>query len=79
MSVIVRNGLPDAMREQAAALYWEAFGDKLGRVMGPRRKALAFLQRSLNEDHAVVALSPSGHLLGVAGFKSYYGSFAGGD
>lgn len=79
MSVVLQLGLPDALRGQAAALYWEAFGDKLGRVMGPSTKALAFLHASLSADHAVVALSPRGDLLGVAGFKSYTGSFAGGD
>jgi ribosomal protein S18 acetylase RimI-like enzyme len=79
MTVQIHHGLPDALRDAAAALYWEAFGAKLGRVMGPTPKALAFLGRSLRSNHAVVAVSADGALLGIAGFKSYTGSFAGGD
>lgn len=79
MTVTLTHGLPDALRGQAAGLYWDAFGDKLYRVMGPRRKALAFFTKSLRSDHAIIALSGTGDLLGIAGFKSYKGSFAGGD
>jgi len=79
MGFQISLGLPDAMRDQAAALYWEAFGGKLGRVMGPDKLALAFLADALCADHALVACNHRGRLLGIAGFKSYDGSFAGGD
>lgn len=78
MTVTLHHGLPDALRAQAAALYWDAFGDKLGRVMGPKPKAIAFLRLALSQDHAIVALSNQGELLGMVGFKTYQGSFAGG-
>lgn len=60
-------------------LYWQAFGGKLGRVMGPERLALRFLTRVLRGDHAIVALDAKGVLLGMAGFKTPAGSFAGGE
>ena len=60
-------------------LYWQAFGGKLGRVMGPEPRALAYLLRVLRADHCICALSDSGDLLGIAGFKSPQGSFASGE
>jgi ribosomal protein S18 acetylase RimI-like enzyme len=78
MTVEIRRGLPDGLRTQAAALYWDAFGEKLGRVMGPRDKAVRFLEMVLRSDHAFVALSAEGALLGLVGFKTSKGSFAGG-
>lgn len=69
-------GLPETLREDAARLYWQAFGAKLGRVMGPEAKALRWLTGAIMPDHAVVALSDDGQLLGLAGFRSSRGSFA---
>lgn len=74
----VRQGLPEVYRTQAAKLYWEAFGGKLGIVLGPERKGIAFLERSLRPDHCIHALSEEGELIGLAGFKTPNGSFSGG-
>lgn len=74
----VSLGLADHHRPQAAALYWAAFGPKLGRVMGPERKALGFIDRVMRSDHAITAVDANGALLGVAGFKSVDGAFVGG-
>ena len=76
--VTLHLGLPEPLRPQAAALYWQAFGGKLGVVLGPERRALAFLHRVIDADQVIVALSPAGSLLGIAGFKTPLGSFAGG-
>ncbi len=78
MSVDIRRGLPQHHRAAAAALYWQAFGGKLGRVLGPDDRALAFLDRVIRADHAIVALGSDGRLLGLAGFKTPEGAFAGG-
>ncbi len=78
MRVTIRHGLPEHLRPDAAALYWQAFGGKLGRVMRPNQRALRFLQRVIRADHALVALDAEGQLLGLAGFKTPAGSFAGG-
>jgi ribosomal protein S18 acetylase RimI-like enzyme len=74
----IEHGLPDPLRPQAAALYWQAFGGKLGRVLGPDRKALAFLQRVMRADHCLAAYDSAGQLVGLAGFKTPRGNFAGG-
>lgn len=71
------SGLPETYRTQAAALYWQAFGGKLGRVLGPERLALAYVARVMRADHCIVAVDDTG-LLGLVGFKSGAGSFAGG-
>lgn len=74
----VTVGLPRHLVPDAAALYWQAFGGKLGRVMGPDSRALQFLVRTIRPDHCLCILGPEGALLGIAGFKSPDGSFAGG-
>lgn len=71
-------GLPDSARAEAARLYWQAFGSKLGRVLGPDDRALAFLRDSMAADCAMAALDDAGRLLGVIGFRTGTGSFAGG-
>jgi ribosomal protein S18 acetylase RimI-like enzyme len=76
--VTLRHGLPPDLRDQAARLYWQAFGGKLGRVLGPEPRALAFLDRVMRPDQALLALAPDGAVLGLAGFKTPEGSFAGG-
>jgi len=78
MRVEIRSGLPPTLRREAAALYWQAFGGKLGRVMGPDRRALAYLARVIREDHCFAALDRDGALLGIAGFKTPDGGFADG-
>lgn len=74
----IRRGFPLDQRDEAARIYWEAFGAKLGRVMGPDARALAFLTSGLRPDHCFSALDDSGRLIGLAGFKSVQGSFSGG-
>lgn len=74
----IHHGLPAHLRADAARLYWQAFGGKLGRVLGPDHLAFALLDRVMRADHAIVALSEQGNLLGLVGFKSPDGAFAGG-
>jgi ribosomal protein S18 acetylase RimI-like enzyme len=74
----IAHGFREADRPAIAALYWEAFGQKLGRALGPRAQALRFVERVLSPDHAVCAWDDDGHLLGVAGFKTHGGALVGG-
>lgn len=74
----ISKGLPKALRDDAARLYWQAFGGKLGRVMGPDAKAHRYLQRVIEPEFALVACDADGALLGLAGFKTPEGGFAGG-
>lgn len=71
-------GFADDERAQVAEMYWAAFGQKLGRVMGPERKALGFIEQVLDPTHAICARDKSGTLLGVVGFKTYRGALVGG-
>lgn len=76
--MIIATGLPPHLIPQAAVLYWQAFGGKLGRVLGPEPLALAFLRRVIRGDHCLYATDTDGALIGIAGFKSPQGSFANG-
>lgn len=77
--ISLHKTLPAHLRPQAIALYWQAFGGKLGAVMGPEAKALRFLDRVLQSDHCLYATDASGDLLGMVGFKTPEASFAGGE
>lgn len=77
--MIIRAGFDPSDRQLAGALYWEAFGAKLGRTLGPRYKALKFLDRVIRRDHAISAYSNEGQLLGLVGFKTIHGALVGGD
>ncbi len=74
----IRTGYDSEDQERAANLYWEAFGSKLGSVLGPRAKAIRFLKRVMRPDHAISAYDANGSLLGIAGFKTHKGALAGG-
>ena len=76
--ITIQPGLPAGAEDTAAALYWEAFGTKLTRVMGPPDKALAFILRVLDPTHAISAVDASGDLLGVVGFKTSKSALVGG-
>ena len=78
MGLTIYSGLHAHLRAPAARLYWEAFGGKLGRVLGPDAKALVFFERVIRTDHCLAALDETGTLVGLAGFKTPSGSFAGG-
>lgn len=79
MKVRLLQGLTADQRAEAAALYWRAFGAKLGRVMGPEVKAMAFIERVIDPAHMIAAVDARGHVLGVIGFRTVEGSFVGGD
>ena len=78
MALTLRAGFADADREEVAALYWQAFGEKLGPVLRPDAKAKGFILSVMRPDHALSAYDPNGQLLGVVGFKSPQGAFVGG-
>lgn len=73
----LRRGLPPGAEAQAAALYWEAFGRKLGPALGPAGAGTAFIAAQLHRDRAVVALA-GGRLVGVAGYRHAGRPFVGG-
>ena len=78
IDVTLQLGLPETLRPAAARLYWQAFGGKLGPVMGPEPRALRFLTRVMRPDQVIIATDAQGTLLGIAGFKTPQGGFASG-
>lgn len=77
--IVIEAGLRPEHLSAAAVGYWGAFSCKLRWPLGPERKALDFLRSSLDPSHAISAVSDNGEFLGVAGFKTWQGAFAGGD
>jgi len=75
----LQHGLPESQRLAAARLYWQAFGGKLGHVLGPEERALRFLTRVMRLDNCIAAMDDEGRLCGIAGYRTAMGSFAGGD
>jgi len=76
--ISVTPGFSDAERPQAAHLYWQAFGEKLARTLGPTPRGEAFFAKVMNPDFALVARDADGRMLGLAGFKTGEGSLADG-
>lgn len=74
----IERGFHERERGEVARLYWQAFGAKLNRVMGPADRALAYFERTLVPGHALCARDTDGRLLGVAGFKTGDGALVGG-
>ncbi|MFE4620484.1 GNAT family N-acetyltransferase [Streptomyces sp. NPDC056747] len=66
-TTVVRRGVPEGGAARVAALYWEAFGRKLGAALNPPDKARTFLAAHLHHDRAVTALV-DGEVAGVAGY-----------
>lgn len=74
----IQQGFERAEAETVAKLFWEAFSGKLGMLLGPAPQAVGFLQRVIQPEFAFAARSPSGELLGIAGFKTGTGGLVGG-
>lgn len=74
----IHQGLPDAQRDFAATLYWQAFRRKLQLPMGPQDRAHAFLRHHMTPEFSIAALDCAGRLIGLAGFKTRDGAFISG-
>lgn len=77
MSLSISFGLPEQQRSAAATLYWQAFGDKLQPILGPAPRACAHFERVMQLDHCFAAQRGTA-LVGIIGFQSGKGNFAGG-
>ncbi len=77
MNVTLHHGLPGAQRRAAARLYWQAFGGKLGAVLGPDARALRHLDRVIDPGKCIAALDGD-RLIGIVGLGTAQGGFAGG-
>jgi GNAT superfamily N-acetyltransferase len=79
MSFTITPGFHEDERSTAARLYWQAFGAKLGAVLGPEERARAFLERVLDPRFALVARDDAGRVLALAGVKTAGGALVGGE
>ena len=77
-ALTITRGFCETERSTVAQLYWDAFSGKLGPVMRPRARALAFFTSVLDPEFALTARDNAGTLLGVAGFKTTSGALVGG-
>lgn len=64
--ITIHPRLPAGSEAPAAALYWEAFGAKLGKLLGPDDRGRAFFRKTVNPDAIIAATAPDGTLLGIA-------------
>ena len=78
MSVRVGPGFAPHQRAAVAALFHEAFGEKLRVPLGGPPRALAFVERTLDPRHAISATDDAGALLGAAGVKTAAGGLLAG-
>ncbi|MFF8670201.1 GNAT family N-acetyltransferase [Streptomyces sp. NPDC015242] len=67
-AVTCRRGVPEGGEKEVAALYWEAFGRKLGPALDPPDAGRAFIAAHLHHDRGVTALV-DGAVVGVAGYQ----------
>ena len=53
----------------AAALYWRHFGGQILPLPTAHRQGVALLRAAMRPDHALVALSAQGRLIGIVGLR----------
>lgn len=74
----IQQGFGPVHRAAAAALYWRSFRGKLGKLMGPDARALAYFETAMDPNYVFCAIGADDTLLGLAGFKTENGSLTGG-
>jgi GNAT superfamily N-acetyltransferase len=72
-----QQGFADELREQAAQLYDQAFGSKLGLAIPEQAVRLRLLEQAFLPEYSITALQ-DGELVGMAGFYGTEGSLTGG-
>ena len=71
-------GLREAERDVAASLYWQAFSKKLSFLLGPRKKAEAYISKVLNKDNVFAVRDTKNNIIGLSGFRDINGGVIGG-
>lgn len=72
--VTISDGFQPHEAAIAAGLFWAAFRGKLGPLMRPKARALAFLAAAMTPGFALTARDDSGRILGLAGYKTAHGA-----
>lgn len=76
--VTILRGLPPEHEKAAAELFWESFGGKLGKLMGPDARGIGFFAATINPDRVIAAVDSEGVLLGIAAYKMHGQGFSAG-
>lgn len=66
--MIINRGILEHERTRVAELFYEAFAEQIGSVLGPAETARRFIAKSLCPEHALCARDQNGYIVGVAGF-----------
>jgi len=77
----ITRGFPEHLRSSAAKIYFDAFENKIGWLLGGRTKAISYLEKVMEPAFAICAIDTSNSepkILGIAGFKTANGSMIGG-
>ncbi|WP_347266949.1 GNAT family N-acetyltransferase [Paracoccus sp. (in: a-proteobacteria)] len=69
----ILHGIPPELAPAAAALYWRHFGAQIQPLPTGPRQGLALVRALMRPDHALLALSPSGRPVGIAGLRDSRG------
>lgn len=72
-AIRVLHGIPAALGIAAAALYWRHFGAQILPFPAGHRHGIALMRAAMRPDHALVALSPRGRLVGIIGLRDARG------
>lgn len=71
----ILHGVPPHLRNAAAVLYWRHFRAQILPLPTRSRQGVALIRALMQPDHALVALSPAGRLVGIAGLRDARGGF----
>ncbi|WP_287885395.1 MULTISPECIES: GNAT family N-acetyltransferase [Paracoccus] len=71
----IQRGIPPRLHDAAAALYWRHFGTQILPWPATARQGVALVRAAMRPEQALVALAPSGRLVGMAGLRDAGGGF----
>jgi len=71
----IMRGIPTELRDAAAALYWRHFGAQILPLPAGARRGAALVRAAMRPERALVAVSPMGELVGIAGLRGAAGGF----
>ena len=74
----IRHGIPPALCGAAARLYWRHFAAALQPLPTAPRQGAALVRSAMQPDRAIIALTPQGGLIALAGLRNADGGFLSG-
>ncbi len=79
--ITIVTGIPLQFRQIASEIYFDAFEKKIGKILGGKEKAVAYMTKVMDPNFAICAFAETEktrELIGIAGFKTANGSLIGG-